>query len=130
MIKYNIFGDSTNGDMKQITLSERQIYNLLSIIKGYKEELCGSNQAVNNCKELIDCINNSIKGEDVSEAEIKSTNNSRELAKQIICASADMDYMDYADDVEYTVNALTNDIEKAKQMKLDWILSALKKLTN
>ena len=56
--------------------------------------------------------------------------NSRELAKKIIWASADMDYMDYADDLDYMINALTNDIEKAKQMKLDWILSALEKLTN
>ena len=56
MIKYTAPGYSTNGKIKSITLNERQIENLISIIEGYKEELCGSKQDITACKELIDIL--------------------------------------------------------------------------
>ena len=45
-MKYNAFGYSTNGKERKITLNERQLFNLRNIIKGYKDELCGSRQDI------------------------------------------------------------------------------------
>lgn len=64
MITYNAFGYSTNGETINLTLNERQVYNLLQIIKGYKEELCGSNQDKRGCEELIKLIHETMKKED------------------------------------------------------------------
>lgn len=55
---------------------------------------------------------------------------SRELAKQILSASADMDYLDYVEEYEIEVNALTKEIDKAKEYGLVYILSALENLSN
>lgn len=55
---------------------------------------------------------------------------SRELAKQILSASEDMDYLDYTEAYEVEVEALTREIDKAKQYGLVYILSALQQLTN
>lgn len=55
---------------------------------------------------------------------------SRELAKQILSVSADMDYLDYVEEYKIEVNALTKEIDKAKEYGLVYILSALKKLSN
>lgn len=55
---------------------------------------------------------------------------SRELAKQILSASADMDFLDYVEVYDEEVNALTKEIDKARQYNLVYILSALEKLSN
>jgi hypothetical protein len=55
--------------------------------------------------------------------------NPRELAIQIMTASIDMDYLDYVENYETEVDALTQEIYKAIDMKLDYILSALKNLS-
>ena len=55
---------------------------------------------------------------------------SRELAKQILSASADMDYLDYVEEYEIEVNALTKEIDKAKEYGLVYILSVLENLSN
>ena len=55
---------------------------------------------------------------------------SRELAKQILSASEDMDYLDYTEAYETEVNALTREIDRAKEYGLVYILSALQQLTN
>lgn len=54
MIKY--LGYGPNGAEKTITFNERQIENLINIIKGYKEELCGSRQDITACEELLKVI--------------------------------------------------------------------------
>ena len=56
--------------------------------------------------------------------------NPRELAKQIICANADMDYLDYMETHEEELNLLTGEIQKAKELGLDCLLCALDMLTN
>ena len=58
MIKYNALGNSTNGETKLIKLNERQMFNILHIIKCYKEELCSSNQDIQECEELIEKFKN------------------------------------------------------------------------
>lgn len=55
---------------------------------------------------------------------------SRELAKQVINASEDMDYLDYTEAYETEVDALTREIDKAKEYGLVYILSALQQLSN
>ena len=55
---------------------------------------------------------------------------SRELAKQIINASSDMDYLDYTEAYEVEVNALAREIDKAKESGLVYLLSALKSLSD
>lgn len=54
---------------------------------------------------------------------------SRELAKQIINASEDMDYLDYTEAYETEINALAKEIDKAKEAGLIYLLSALKSLS-
>lgn len=49
-------GYTNNGKNKQITLSERQIFNLINIIEAYKEEMCASNQDIEECNELINIL--------------------------------------------------------------------------
>ena len=51
-----ILGYSDNGKNKQVILSERQIFNLINIIKAYKEEMCASNQNIKECEELISIL--------------------------------------------------------------------------
>ena len=53
---------------------------------------------------------------------------SRELAKQIMCSCSDMDYLDYVEMYDEELNALTRDIDKAKELKLNYILAALEDL--
>jgi len=55
---------------------------------------------------------------------------SRELAKQIISASADMDYMDYIETYDEEIDMLERDIDKAKELGLIYLLSALKSLSS
>lgn len=55
---------------------------------------------------------------------------SRELAKQILSASEDMDYLDYTEAYETEVEALAKEIDRAKEYGLVYILSALQQLTN
>ena len=55
---------------------------------------------------------------------------SRELAKQILSASEDMDYLDYTEAYDVEVDALTREIDKAKEYGLVYILSALQQLSN
>lgn len=55
---------------------------------------------------------------------------SRELAKQILSASEDMDYLDYTEAYEVEVDALTREIDRAKEYGLVYILSALQQLSN
>ena len=55
---------------------------------------------------------------------------SRELAKQILSASEDMDYLDYTEAYETEVNALAKEIDKAKELGLIYILSVLKSLSD
>jgi hypothetical protein len=55
---------------------------------------------------------------------------SRELAKQILSTSADMDYLDYVEEYEIEVNALTKEIDKAKEYGLVYVLGALENLSN
>jgi len=59
-----------------------------------------------------------------------SNMNSRELAKQIMCASEDMDYLDYVETYDKDVDMLERDIDKAKKLGLVYILSALEILSN
>jgi hypothetical protein len=54
---------------------------------------------------------------------------SRELAKQILSASEDMDFLDYTEAYEVEVEALTREINKAKKAGLIYILSALQQLS-
>ena len=54
---------------------------------------------------------------------------SRELAKKILAAMADMDYLDYVETYEVEVDALEREIDKAKDNGLVYILSALYKLS-
>lgn len=53
---FNVLGYGKNGKEKTIVLNERQVDNLLRIIKCYKDELCCDNQEINECKELIKLI--------------------------------------------------------------------------
>ena len=55
---------------------------------------------------------------------------SRELAEQIMTASSDMDYLDYVETYDEEIDALTREIDKAKELGLVHILSALKMLSN
>jgi hypothetical protein len=55
---------------------------------------------------------------------------SRELAKQILSASENMDYLDYTEAYEVEIDALTKEIDKAKEHGLVYILSALQQLSN
>lgn len=55
---------------------------------------------------------------------------SRELAEQIMTASSDMDYLDYVETYDEEVNALAKEIDKAKELGLVYILSALEMLSN
>ena len=50
-------GYVNNGKVKSVKLSNRQISNLIMIVERYKEELCGSNQDIENCQELLDILN-------------------------------------------------------------------------
>ena len=54
---------------------------------------------------------------------------SRELAKQIMYASKDMDYIDYVETYDEEVNALAREIDKAKELGLIYLLSALEMLS-
>ena len=54
---------------------------------------------------------------------------SRELAKKILAAMEDMDYLDYVETYEVEVNALTKEIDKAKEYGLVYLLSSLNKLS-
>ena len=55
---------------------------------------------------------------------------SRELAKQIINASSDMDYLDYVETYDEEIDMLEREIDKAKELGLVYILSALEQLSN
>lgn len=55
---------------------------------------------------------------------------SRELAKQIICASEDMDFLDYVETYEEEIDMLEKEINKAKELGLVAILNALEQLSN
>lgn len=55
---------------------------------------------------------------------------SRELAKQIICASEDMDFLDYVEIYEEEIDMLEKEINKAKELGLIAILNALEQLSN
>ena len=55
---------------------------------------------------------------------------SRELAGQIMTASSDMDYLDYVQTYDEEVEALAKEIDKAKELGLVYILSALEMLSN
>ena len=59
----------------------------------------------------------------------ESNMDSRELAKQIMYASEDIDYMDYVETYDEELEALTNEIEMAKELNLVYLLSALKRLS-
>ena len=54
---------------------------------------------------------------------------SRELAKKILAAMEDMDYLDYVETYEAEVNALAKEIDKAKEHGLVYVLSVLNKLS-
>ena len=56
--------------------------------------------------------------------------NSRELAKQILTSSADMDYLDYVETYDQDINDLAAEIDNAKEMNLVCILNALETLSN
>ena len=55
--------------------------------------------------------------------------NSRELAKKILAAVEDMDYLDYVETYEVEVDALAKEIDKAKEHGLVYVLSVLNKLS-
>ena len=55
---------------------------------------------------------------------------SREFARKIMTSCSDMDWMDYVEMYDEELNALSRDIDKAKEMNLDYILSALELLSN
>ena len=55
---------------------------------------------------------------------------SKELAKQILSASEDMDHLDYIETYEVEIEAFTREIDKAKELGLVYILSALEMLSN
>lgn len=55
---------------------------------------------------------------------------SRELAEQIMTDSSDMDFLDYVETYDEEVEALAKEIDKAKELGLVYILSALEMLSN
>lgn len=56
--------------------------------------------------------------------------NSRALAEQVVIANEDMDYLDYVETFEEEVNALAREIDRAKELGLVYILSALEYLSS
>lgn len=54
---------------------------------------------------------------------------SKELAKQIMSSCSDMDYLDYVEMYNEELDALTDEINKAKEMKLNYLLAALVNLS-
>ena len=54
---------------------------------------------------------------------------SKELAKKILAAMEDMDYLDYVETYEVEVDVLAREIDKAKDAGLIYILSVLNKLS-
>lgn len=49
----------------------------------------------------------------------------REIANILFNASLDMDYEDYIEFADYEIECLTNEIQKARELKLDCLIQVI-----